>query len=108
MSRVPPERFNRRAKIVAFDTSDQLISDLKEGWIDSLLVQNPFGMGFESVKAIVLKLHGGTPADHVDSGITIVNREDLETPEIRSLAVSEYSGVPALRCPAMARAHRCS
>ena len=32
-----------------------LIEDLKAGWIDSLIVQNPFKMGYESTKAVALK-----------------------------------------------------
>src|SRR6185312_2004321 len=78
-------RGNHRVKIVAYDASDQLISDLKDGWIDSLLVQNPFKMGYESVKAIALKLHGGTPVARVDSGVTLVKREDMDKPEIHAL-----------------------
>jgi hypothetical protein len=31
----------RDVELVAFDTSDQLLADMKAGWIDSLVVQNP-------------------------------------------------------------------
>ena len=40
----------RSVKLVAFDASDQLIDALREGAIDSLVVQNPFRMGYEAVR----------------------------------------------------------
>jgi ribose transport system substrate-binding protein len=82
-------RGNRKTKLVAFDASEQLIGDLKEAWIDSLVVQNPFKMGYEAVRAVGLKLAGQAPAAEVDSGATLVVRENLETPEIRGLLFPE-------------------
>ena len=75
----------RSVKLVAFDASDQLIADLRAGWIDSLVVQDPFKMGFESTRAVIQKLSGQTPPTHVDSGVRLVRLEDLEKPDIRSL-----------------------
>jgi ribose transport system substrate-binding protein len=75
----------RNVKLVAFDASEQLIEDMKTGWIDSLVVQNPFKMGYESVRAIGTKLAGQTPPPEVDSGATLVRAEDLEKPAIREL-----------------------
>src|SRR5688572_6691142 len=42
-----------KLKIVGFDTSPTLIEDLQAGSIDSLVVQNPFRMGYLGVKTIV-------------------------------------------------------
>jgi ribose transport system substrate-binding protein len=78
-------RANRRTKLVAFDASEQLIADLRDGWIDSLVVQNPFKMGYEAVRAVGLKLRGENPAALIDSGATLVLRGDLEKPAIREL-----------------------
>lgn len=82
-------RGNRKTKLVAFDASEQLIGDLRDAWIDSLVVQNPFKMGYEAVRAIGLKLAGQAWAAEVDSGATLVVRENLETPEIRGLLFPE-------------------
>jgi ribose transport system substrate-binding protein len=62
-----------------------LIDDMRAGWIDSLIVQNPFKMGYESVRAIGMKLAGQAPPDETDSGATLVRAGDLEKPEIREL-----------------------
>jgi ribose transport system substrate-binding protein len=72
-------------KLVAFDASDQIIGYLNDGTIDSLVVQNPFRMGYESTRAIGLKLAGQTPPRTVDSGATLIRKEDLAKAEIRGL-----------------------
>jgi ribose transport system substrate-binding protein len=78
-------RNNRRTKLVAFDSNDQLLADLREGWIDSIVVQNPFRMGYESVRALGLKLRGETPPALVNSGAALVTRDNLEAPDMREL-----------------------
>lgn len=75
----------RHVKLVAMDASEQLLEDLRAGFIDSLVVQDPFRMGYESTRAVALHLRGEEPPRHVDSGATLVLREDLERPEIREL-----------------------
>jgi len=78
-------RGSRQLKMVAFDHAENLVEDLKAGWIDSLVVQNPFQMGEEATRAILAKIAGQTPAAQVDSGLALVKKEDLEKPEIRAL-----------------------
>ena len=78
-------RHSSNVKLVAFDASDQLLDDLRAGAIDSLVIQNPLRMGYESTRAIGLKHSGQTPPAKVDSGATLVRREDLDHPEIQAL-----------------------
>ncbi len=78
-------RAAKRVKLVAFDASDALIAELREGVIDSIVVQNPFRMGYESTRSIGLKLSGQVPPRNVDSGAALIRREDLEREEIRQL-----------------------
>ena len=88
-------RHSTSVKLVAFDASDQLIADLRDGVIDSLVVQDPFRMGYESTRAIGLKLAGQTPPAKIDSGATLVKREDLDKPEIKALlhpGIEQYLG----------------
>lgn len=70
-------RANRTIKLVGFDASDALVADLKEGWIDSLVLQDPYRMGYDSVKAITRKIAGETPAARQDLPATLATREDL-------------------------------
>ena len=78
-------RAAKNVRLVAFDASDQLLADLGEGYIDALVVQNPFRMGYESTRAIGLKLACENPPRTLDSGATLIQRQDLERPEIRAL-----------------------
>ena len=71
-----------------FDSSPNLIDDLKAGAIDSLVLQDPFKMGYEGVKSIVDKMNGLTPQRHQDTGVKLLTRENLETPEMQQLIKS--------------------
>lgn len=88
----------KQVKLVAFDASEALVDDLRQGYIDALVVQNPFAMGYESTRAICRKLAGETPAAHFDSGATLVTAPDLAKPEIQALLfpnIQQYlSGSP--------------
>jgi ribose transport system substrate-binding protein len=74
-----------KVKIVGFDSSTSLLSDLQEGVIDSLVVQNPFAMGYESVRALCEKMAGKTPQRRFDTGVALVTRENLSDRKIQEL-----------------------
>lgn len=74
-----------KVKIVGFDSSSSLTSDLQEGAVDSLVVQNPFAMGFEGVRTVCEKLEGKTPPKRIDTGVTLVTKENLSDPKIQQL-----------------------
>ncbi|HEX8116712.1 MAG TPA: substrate-binding domain-containing protein, partial [Pyrinomonadaceae bacterium] len=71
--------------LVGFDSSPNLIEDLKAGAIDSLVLQNPYKMGYEAVKALVAKLDGRNPPRVVDTGVKLLTKENLDTPEMQQL-----------------------
>jgi ribose transport system substrate-binding protein len=75
----------RNVKLVGFDASEPLVDYMKAAWIDSLVVQNPFDMGYQAVRAIVTKLHGGAPPAETDTGVTLVRGPDLERPDIQKI-----------------------
>jgi ribose transport system substrate-binding protein len=75
-------RGTTKVRAVVFDSNQQLIGDLHDRLINALIVQDPFRMGYESVKAIGMKLKGETPPRYIDSGVTKVTRADLEKPDI--------------------------
>lgn len=75
----------KHVTLVAFDASEQLVADLKAGYIDSLVVQNPIKMGYEATRAVGLKLRGETPPAVVDSGAALIRPADLEKPEVHEL-----------------------
>jgi ribose transport system substrate-binding protein len=74
-----------KVKLVSFDASESMIEDLKGGTISAMLVQDPVRMGYETVKALVEKLNGGTPARRLDLEARVVRAADLARPEIQRL-----------------------
>ena len=51
-------RADGKIKMVGFDSSEQLVDDLRHRIMEAIVVQNPFKMGYESTKAIGMKLRG--------------------------------------------------
>ncbi|MEP6537552.1 MAG: substrate-binding domain-containing protein, partial [Bryobacteraceae bacterium] len=74
-----------KVKLVAFDSSDGMVEDLKGGTIDAMVVQDPFKLGFEAVRTIVDKLHGKTPPKRIDLAARVIRKADLDTPEVKKL-----------------------
>ncbi|MEP7270974.1 MAG: substrate-binding domain-containing protein [Acidobacteriota bacterium] len=71
--------------LVGFDSSPNLIDDLRAGALDSLVLQDPYKMGYEGVKTIVDKLNGKEPVRLQDTGVKLLTKENLETPEMQKL-----------------------
>jgi ribose transport system substrate-binding protein len=72
-------------KLVAFDGSDEEVATLKEGTIQALIVQNPFQMGYKGVKAAVDFIKGAPVEKKVDTGVTVVTKDNLDQPDIQKL-----------------------
>jgi len=71
-------------KLVGFDAGPTLEADLRSGVIDSLVVQHPFKMGYESVLAAVTVFKGGTPQKINNLAPRLVLKEDLDKPEVQA------------------------
>ena len=71
-------------KLVGFDSSPALIENLKAGVIDSLVIQNPFRMGFESVQAALDQMDGKPVRKMNALPPALVDLENLSKPEIQA------------------------
>jgi ribose transport system substrate-binding protein len=78
-------RLAGKIKFVAFDASEDMVRDLREGTIDALVAQDPFRIGYEAVQTLVDKLHGKTPPKRIDLSARVITKPDLEKPEIKAL-----------------------
>ncbi len=74
-----------KIKLVGFDTGNILVGALKSGDIDSLVVQNPYQMGYQGVKAIVDKKAGKDVKPRIDTGVVLVTKENMNTPDNQKL-----------------------
>lgn len=66
---------------VGFDSSDDVVPLIKEGYVKATAVQMPYNMGFKGVQAIVDILAGKTVEKKVDTGFTLVTPENMTSPE---------------------------
>ena len=74
-----------KLKFVGFDASTKLLDGLKTGKISGLVVQNPFQMGYLSVKTMTAHLKGEPVQKVIDTGSTFVTKANLDDPKIKSL-----------------------
>ena len=74
-----------KVKFVGFDASENLVKSLADGHIDGLVVQDPMNMGYLGVKTIVARLKGQPVERRIDTGVRVVSRADMETPEAKAL-----------------------
>jgi ribose transport system substrate-binding protein len=72
-------------KMVGFDAEKALIDGLTHGQIDALIVQNPFKMGYEGVKAVVMAIQGKPVEKKIDTGVSVVTKDALDKPDIKAL-----------------------
>ncbi len=74
-----------KIKLVGFDASASMIAAVRSGKIDSLVVQNPFMIGYLGVRAAVDRLNAKPVEKRIDTGVKLITRINLDTPEIQQL-----------------------
>lgn len=74
-----------KVKMIGFDTGAQSVADLRAGDVQALVVQNPLRMGYDGVHTLVKHLKGETVPRRIDTGVTLVTRENMDQPEVKEL-----------------------
>lgn len=74
-----------KVKFIGFDASPKLVAGLTDGKIHGLVVQNPFNMGYLAVTAMVKHLKGQPVDKRVDTGATLVTKDNLDKPDVKAL-----------------------
>lgn len=74
-----------KLRFVGFDASAKLVEALGQGKIDGLVVQNPLRMGELGVQALVQKLQGKSVPKRIDTGASMVTRDNMQQPEMQAL-----------------------
>lgn len=72
-------------KMVGFDAGKALLDALRAGTIDALIVQDPYKMGYEGVKAVVAHINGQSVPKRMDTGVQLVTKASLDDPKIKEL-----------------------
>ena len=71
-------------KLVGFDSSAALVDDLKAGAIDSLVIQDPFRIGYDSVKSALDHLDGKPVAKMQPLPPRLVDLANVNEPEVQA------------------------
>ena len=79
-----------KVKLVTFDSSDMHIQALKDGTIDLMLVQDPYRIGYEAVRSLVMKLSGQTPTHQIDLKVHEIRKPDLDQPDVQALLFPQW------------------
>jgi ribose transport system substrate-binding protein len=67
-----------QVKIVGFDAGPNQVKDLKQGKVQALVAQEPGVIGQYGVDAAVTALEGGTPTAKVQTGFTIITKDNVD------------------------------
>jgi ribose transport system substrate-binding protein len=74
-----------KVKMVGFDAGTQSVTDLKNGDVQALVVQNPLRMGYLGVITAVKHLQGEKVERRIDTGVTLVTKENMDQPDVKDL-----------------------
>lgn len=69
----------------AFDSDDTEIEAIKSGALTGLVVQDPYGMGYEGVRSVIASLKGKSVEHDVVAATTLVTKDNLDVPEVQKL-----------------------
>ena len=70
---------------VGFDTSQRFIDAINANQMHGIVVQNPFNMGYLGVRTMVDSLLGKQVEKKIDTGVMLVTKENLQSPEVTAL-----------------------
>ena len=73
---------------MAFDSTPQLIDDPQAGWLDSIVVQAPFAMGYKAAQAMGMHLSGEKPAARIDSGARLIRKDSMLSDKVLIVAAA--------------------
>ena len=74
-----------KVSFVGFDSSQTFIDALNANQLHGIVVQNPFNMGYLGVRTMVENLQGKPVNKKIDTGVMLVTKDNMETPEVKAL-----------------------
>lgn len=72
-----------KVKLVGFDWSPTTLAALDSGMIDSLVIQNPFQMGYEAVMACVKAIRKEPVQKQINLSPRLITRQNLNDPDVQ-------------------------
>ncbi len=72
-------------KLIGFDASEQMVRGLENDEFDALVLQDPLNMAYLGVKTMVAHLRGEPIEKRVDTGVTLITRDNMNEPRMQEL-----------------------
>ena len=66
--------------LIGFDASEQMVRALENGEFDALVLQDPVNMAYLGVKTMVSHIRGEEVPARIDTGVTLVTRDNMNDP----------------------------
>lgn len=79
-----------KIRFIGFDTSAKIVEALRAGHMDATVVQDPMRMGYVAVKTIIDHLRGGVVKRRLDTGATLIRRDEIDQPKMKELLFPDY------------------
>lgn len=78
---------NKGGKIaaVAFDSDPEEVNSLKDGMLDALILQDPYGMGYKGVDYVVRQARGEKLPDYIDTGAYLATKDNMNDAKMKGL-----------------------
>jgi len=80
-----------KVRFVGFDASQNLVTGLRSGALDGLIVQDPVRMGYLGVKTMVAHLRGETVERAIDTGVQLATPKNMDEPAMKELLSPDLS-----------------
>src|SRR5256885_4190856 len=74
-----------KVKMIGFDSGSQSVTDMKNGDVQALVVQNPLLMGYLGVVTAMKHLRGEKVEKRIDTGVSLITKENMDQPEMKEL-----------------------
>jgi ribose transport system substrate-binding protein len=74
-----------KVKFIGFDASESLLTGMRDGHLDAVVVQDPVKMGYLGVKTVVAHIHGEKVEPRIDTGVRLVSREHMDDADVQEL-----------------------
>jgi len=74
-----------KVKFIGFDASESLLTGMRDGHLDAVVVQDPVKMGYLGVKTVVSHIHGEKVEPRIDTGVRLVSREHMDDADVQEL-----------------------
>jgi ribose transport system substrate-binding protein len=71
--------------LIGFDASEQMVRALESGEFDALVLQDPVNMAYLGVKTMVSHIRGENVEARIDTGVTLVTRDNMNDPKVAEL-----------------------